>query len=114
MTEYTYKVGDEVEAHDWSGTGRWRPCRITQLAPLHFRSGAIPGYYIQWLDVALGSDPETGIMPSQGGWESDNTLRRAGHVYVCRYGCGEFADQAAARRHERCVPGHVCDCKRGE
>jgi hypothetical protein len=71
-----YKVGDEIEAHDWSGTGKWRPARITSLAPQRFRSSpAIPGCYVQWLDVSLSSDPVTGILESQGGWQPETSVR---------------------------------------
>lgn len=73
---YKYRVGDEVEAHDWSGTGLWRPCRITHLAPHGHRSSQpTPGYYVQWLDVIIHPDPVTGILESQGGWQSENTIR---------------------------------------
>ena len=71
-----YKVGDRVQANDWSGAGKWRPCQITSLSPQRFRSSpAIMGYYVQWLDVSLRPDPITGVLESQGGWHPETNIR---------------------------------------
>ena len=72
VTKWKFQVGEKVEANDWTHTGTWRPAIIVKQQPYRGQ----PGYDVLWLDIKPGSDPNTGVMPPQGGWVPETNLRK--------------------------------------